>query len=111
AAITSAAIGSTVHDQATVTGIVAGGTPTGTVTFTVYTSNDCTTGGTAGSPVTLDVNGVAHPSADATQSVGGISFTAHYNRSTTYKTSTRRCEELHPTQPRSAGSTEIPARY
>src|SRR5436190_535624 len=38
AVITSAAIGATVHDSATVTGTQAGGTPTGTVTFTVYSS-------------------------------------------------------------------------
>src|SRR5262249_25746751 len=85
AAVSSAAIGSTVHGPATVTGTVAGGTPTGTVTFAVYPSLHCFPARRASDLVTLDVNGVAHPSADATQSVGGISFTAHYNGSTTYK--------------------------
>src|SRR5207253_2878055 len=94
AVITSAAIGSTVHDSATVTGTQAGGTPTGTVTFTVYSSADCSTGGVAGTPVALNGSGVADPSQTAVQSVGGISLTAHYNGSTTYNESTSSCEQL-----------------
>ena len=40
--VLSSAIGSTVHDSATVTGVAAGGTPTGDVTFTVYLgTKDC----------------------------------------------------------------------
>src|SRR5204862_6132198 len=49
AVITSALVGSTVHDRATVVG--SAGTPTGTVTFTVYVGNTtCSgTGNAAGS--------------------------------------------------------------
>ena len=46
--VTSVLAGSSVTDQATVTG--SGPTPTGTVTFTFFTSSDCSTGGTAGTP-------------------------------------------------------------
>src|SRR5438067_9968143 len=81
AVITSAAIGSTVHDSATVAGTQAGGTPTGTVTFTVYSSPDCTTGGVAGTPVALS-GGVADPSQTAVQTAGGISFSAQDRKST-----------------------------
>src|SRR5438477_524373 len=78
AVITSAAIGATVDDSATLTGPEAGGTPCGPVTFTVYSSSDCTTGGVAGTPVALS-GGVADPSQTAVQTAGGISFSAHYN--------------------------------
>src|SRR4029453_16282029 len=41
AVITSAPIGSTVHDKATVTGTAAGGVPTGNVSFTLYAGTAC----------------------------------------------------------------------
>src|SRR5437868_3887929 len=107
ALITSAAIGATVHDSATVTGTQAGGTPTGTVTFTVYSSSDCTTGGVAGTPVALS-GGVADPSQTAVQTAGGISFSAHYNGSTTYNESTSvGCEQLSPVKLDSSVTTAI----
>src|SRR5438477_531215 len=96
AVTTSAAVGATVHDSATVTGTQAGGTPTGTVTFTVYSSPDCTTGGVAGTPVALS----RFPYTTlfrSVQTAGGISFSAHYNGSTTYnESSSVGCEQLSP---------------
>src|SRR5207302_10949332 len=54
--------GTTVHDKATLAG--AFGTPTGTVTFTFFTTSSTCTGTSVGSgTVTLDASGVAHPSA------------------------------------------------
>src|SRR5437868_14808803 len=72
AVITSAAIGSTVHDSATVTGTQAGGTPTGTVTFTVYSSPDCSTGGVAGTPVALNGSGGAERGSVVEVLGGGV---------------------------------------
>src|SRR5439155_338247 len=94
--ITSSAIGSTVNDSATVTGTQAGGTPTGTVTFTLYSSSDCSAGGVARTSVATRRSSDLDPSQTAVQSVGGISFTAHYNGSTTYNESTSSCEQLSP---------------
>ena len=89
------------------TGTQAGGTPTGTVTFTVYSSPDCTTGGVAGTPVALS-GGVADPSQTAVQTAGGISFSAHYNGSTTYNESTSvGCEQLSPVKLDSSVTTAI----
>jgi hypothetical protein len=60
------------------------------VTFTVWLGNTtCTGTGT----VSLNSSGVAHPSDDETVPVGGLSFKAHYNGSTTYNESGRRRTE------------------
>ena len=93
-AITHAAIGSTVHDSATVTGSGAGGTPTGNVTFTVYMGNTtCTGEGASAGTVDLD-GGVAHPSDTAAVPAGGLSYKATYNGSDVYNASTGDCEPL-----------------
>ena len=58
ATVTSVPAGTTVHDQATVTGALA--TPTGTVTFDWFTNGTCTAPAAATSdPFTLDAAGVA----------------------------------------------------
>ena len=94
AAITTAAIGSTVHDKATVTGTAAGGTPTGNVSFVWFATTDCTGPSIAKGTVDLDADGVAHPSNDQVVPVGGGSFQATYNGSTTYNTDVSPCEPL-----------------
>src|SRR5204863_6133294 len=105
-AITAAAIGSTVHDKATVSG--SNGTPTGTVTFTVFSGNtNCSANASVGSPVTLDGNGVAHPSADATVPVGGLSYRAHYNGNATYNEPDGPCETLNPNKPNPKDTTDV----
>jgi hypothetical protein len=95
AAITTATPGDTVHDKATVTGI-QGFTPTGTVDFTFFTGGDCTTGTSAAAgTVSLDANGVAHPStAEGPLAAGSYAFRAHYNGDTNYAASTSACEPL-----------------
>src|SRR5205823_745315 len=70
AVITSAAIGSTVHDSATVTGTPDGETLSLHDALPIYSSADCSTGGVAGTPVALNGSGVADPSQTAVQSVG-----------------------------------------
>jgi Cu/Zn superoxide dismutase len=89
--VTSVLAGSSVTDQATVSG--SAGTPTGTVTFTFYTSGNCTTGGTAGAPVTLS-GAVATSVAQGPLGQGSYSFNATYNGDTVYATSTGTCEPL-----------------
>ena len=106
--VTSVALGSTVHDKATVWGTGAG-TPTGKVDFTFFTSNDCTTGGTAaGTDIVLDANGVAHPSSsEGPLGAGTYSFQAIYKGDENYKTSTGKCEPLTVNQADSSTVTEI----
>src|SRR5678815_1002680 len=96
AVIVSAPIGSTVHDQATVTGTAAGGVPTGNVTFTLYAGTACAGEGSSAGTVDL-VAGVAHPSNSTTVPVGGLSYKATYNGSATYNASTGPCEPLNAT--------------
>jgi uncharacterized repeat protein (TIGR01451 family) len=106
--ITSAPIGSTVHDKATVTGTHAGGIPTGDVTFTVYMGNtQCEGPGAAAGTVALDGSGVAHPSNDATVPVGGLSYRAHYNGDDTYNESNGPCEPLAGDKLNSSTATDV----
>jgi hypothetical protein len=102
AVITTAQPGDTVHDSATVTG--SGPTPTGNVTFTVYLgSQSCGGTGTPAGTVTLDANGVAHPSSDAIVPDGGLSYMAHYNGDGTYLPADGPCEPLETVLPCPAG--------
>src|SRR5207245_2633373 len=89
--------GTTVHDKATVSGSF--GTPTGTVTFTFFTtSSTCTGTSVASGTVTLDASGVAHPSASqGPLSAGSYSFIAHYNGDPNYTATDSPCEPLEVT--------------
>src|SRR5438128_1043180 len=84
AVVTSVPAGSTVHDKATVSGSF--GTPTGTVTFTFFTTSSTCTGTSVGSgTVTLAARGVPPPSASqGPLSAGSYSFIAHYNGDPNY---------------------------
>src|SRR5262249_15060675 len=91
--VTSVNAGTSVTDEATVTG--SAGTPTGTVTFTFFTSGDCTTGGTVLTPdSTLNASGVATSASQGPLAGGSYSFQATYNGDGTYKPSTGLCEPL-----------------
>ena len=58
--VTTVPAGTTVHDQATVTGLNGLPTPTGTVTFSWFTNGTCTAPAAAtSSPFTLNASGVA----------------------------------------------------
>ncbi len=95
ATVTSVPAGTTVHDQATVTGGL--GTPTGTVTFDWFTNGTC-----AGQPAAtsstfpLDASGVADATTFAfTPNVAGsFAFQATYSGDGTYAASTGVCEPL-----------------
>jgi len=92
--VTSAEIGTIVHDTATVTGTL--GMPTGVVSFTVYANQACSGGGTSAGAVTLNGVGVAHPSDTATVTEAGLSYKAHYNGDVTYDAADGPCEVLVP---------------
>lgn len=86
------AFGTDVHDEATVTGTQQGGTPTGTVDFTLFSGLTCNgqtlntwpnvalTGGVAESPVVVD------PAA------GTYSYLVHYDGDANYNESIAQCE-------------------
>src|SRR2546426_3547759 len=92
--VTSVALGTTVHDKATVSGSF--GTPTGTVTFTFFTASTGCTGASAGSGTVTLVSGVAHPSdSQGPLAAGSYSFKAHYNgEDANYGPADSACEPL-----------------
>jgi len=94
--VTSAPVGTIVHDMATVTGTVGMPMPTGTVTFTVYHNQTCSEPGTFAGAVPLDVEGVAHPSDEATLTDAGLSYLAHYGGDRNYDAADGPCEVLVP---------------
>ncbi|MFL6007695.1 MAG: Ig-like domain repeat protein [Gaiellaceae bacterium] len=106
--VTSAPIGSQVHDEATVTGVAAGGTPAGDVTFKVYLGTKaCDTEAADQATVVLDQNGVAHPALPNLVPAGGLSYRAVYNGSAIYTGSIGDCEPLNETTLTPAVTTDI----
>ena len=107
ATVTSVPAGTTVHDQATVTGGL--GTPTGTVTFTWFTNATCATPAAATStPIPLDATGVADATAFAftPAAPGSFAFQAVYSGDGTYTASTGPCEPLTVT-PAASGTASV----
>src|SRR3989475_4193952 len=82
--------------------------PTGTVTFTFFTTSSTCTGTSVGSgTVTLDASGVAHPSASqGPLSAGSYSFIAHYNGDPNYTATDSPCEPLTVTALTPTAATE-----
>src|SRR5207248_403190 len=74
------ALGTSVYDSATVTSANSSFKPTGTATFTFYTTIDCTTGGSAaGSASVNGTTGLASPSTTkGPLAAGSYSFKASY---------------------------------
>ena len=106
--VTSALIGSQVHDEATVRGVAAGGTPTGDVTFNVYLGTKaCDTEEADQATVALDEDGVAHPALPKLVPPGGLSYRAVYNGSDIYTGSIGDCEPLNETTLTPAVTTDI----
>jgi hypothetical protein len=94
ATVSSAPIGSTVHDVATVSG--SQGTPTGSVTFTLYSGNStCQGEGVTSAGVALTAGSAS--SGTATVPVGGLSYIAHYVDDATYTPADGVCEALRAT--------------
>jgi len=106
-AVTSVALGTTVHDSATVSG-TSFGTPTGNVTFTFYTASDQCTGASVGAGTVTLVSGVAHPSTnEGPLATGSYSFRASYSGDSNYNPSTGPCEPLTVTKANSSTATDI----
>ena len=109
ATVTSVPAGTTVHDQATVTGGRLG-TPTGTVTFSWFTNGTCTAPAAATSgPFALDASGVADGTTfPQTPVVVGDSRSRRPTRVTARTTaSTGDCEPLTVTPVASSTVTAI----
>ncbi|MFH1229297.1 MAG: hypothetical protein V1678_02635 [Candidatus Aenigmatarchaeota archaeon] len=87
------ALGSTVHDYASVTGLVSGFTPANVV-FTFYTDDICDGQSTSAGSVTL-VDGVAHPSdSEGPLAAGAYAFKASIAGDSNYLEDTSDCEPL-----------------
>jgi hypothetical protein len=99
AVVTSVTMGATIHDDATVTGI-APFTPTGTVTFNLYRSNDCTGTVVQTSTGTLSGSGAsatAESSPDyltTEADIPALSFKASYSGDDNYNPADADCEPL-----------------
>src|SRR5262249_35271205 len=105
--VTSVALGTSVHDSATVTG--AGPTPTGSLTFTFYTASSGCTGNSVGAgTVALNASGVADPSStEGPLPAGSYSFQATYGGDSIYNGSTSSCEPLTVNKANSSTSPAI----
>ena len=102
------ALGTNVHDKATVSEANAAFDPTGDVTFTFFTSTACTGPGADKGAVALNGSGVAHPSqASGSLAAGDYSFRAHYNGDTNFDASTSDCEPFHVNKAGSSTATEL----
>ena len=91
-AVTSVPAGSTVTDQATVTG-TGTSAPTGTVTFTFFTNDTCSGTGTTAGSGTLTA-GVATSGSEGPLTTGSDSFLASYGGDSNYAGTAGPCEPL-----------------
>jgi hypothetical protein len=91
----SVAFNSIVHDSSVLTGTVEGFTPTGSVTYTLFSGADCgTTVLQTSDPIDL-VDGVPGNSPDsAALAAGSYSYRAHYSGDSNYNQVTADCENL-----------------
>ena len=105
AVATSVSLGSTIFDTATVRANT--GTPTGSVSFTFYSSGDCSGTGVSAGNVALDANGAASSSFEGPLAAGNYSFKATYSGDSTYATSSGSCEPFSVNQAQSATTTVV----
>ena len=104
AGVTTVALGSTVHDKATVSNTGGGsgnGTPLGTIAFTFWTDGTCGTSGgsssSAGASVAVNGSGIAHPSdSKGPLAAGSYSFKAAFTSgdASKWNNSVGSCEPL-----------------
>jgi uncharacterized repeat protein (TIGR01451 family) len=91
--VTSTSTGSSVTDQAIVSGVSGGAAPSGTVTFTFFGNASCTGGGSPAGTATI-VGGTANSNSEGPLTGTGASFVATYNGDSNYNPSTGSCEPL-----------------
>jgi hypothetical protein len=94
-----------VHDTASVTGL-PGFTPTGTLTYNLVATGDCSGAVESTQTVTL-VGGVVPDSASATLSPGNYSFQATYDGDGNYDPSTSPCEPFEVPPNPTATATQV----
>jgi hypothetical protein len=95
--VTSVSAGSTVHDQANVSGIVSGFAPVNNVTFAFYRGGNCTTGTVESAGSAAIVSGIAHPSdSKGPLNAGAYAFKASYvgTNDPNYNSANAACEPL-----------------
>ena len=85
--------GTSVYDTASLSGVVSGFTPTGTVTYTFYTSSSC---GGPGTPQTLPLSNGLIPNSPSQGPLmaGSYSFRASYNGDSNYISTNGSCESF-----------------
>jgi stalled ribosome alternative rescue factor ArfA len=83
--------GSAFHDTASVTG-VDGITPTGTLTYSLFTNGTCTSPASTTQDVTLAAGSVPNSSSTGSLGAGSYAFQATYNGDANYGASTSPCE-------------------
>src|SRR5258706_4822982 len=100
-------LGSTLHDSATVSGIVAGVDPVNPVTFRFFNNNECIGEGASVGSVAL-VGNLAHPSNNVGPlNTGSYSFRASIAGDTNYNGKTSSCEPFSVTQAETGVTTEV----
>ena len=106
---TSITPGTTIHDLAIVTGTAGAPVPTGTVTFSLFSTGDCT--GTASSQTVFLTVGTTDSRANSTAFTplpGSLSYQATYNGDNNYRTAvTSTCEPLTVNKFQSSVATHI----
>jgi uncharacterized repeat protein (TIGR01451 family) len=106
--VTAVALGSTVHDQATVSSPSDSFPITGTVAFRFYSTSDCSDDGVDSGTAPVNANGVAHPSdAQGPLAAGSYGFKATYSGDANYDGSTGACEPLHVNTAASSTATQL----
>ncbi len=104
AVVNSVALGSSVHDKATISG---GYNPSGNVTFTFFNNGTCAPAGTDAGTVALS-GGVAHPSnSQGPLGAGSYSFQAHYNGDNSNNAVDAQCESLNVNKAQLSISTTV----
>jgi peptidoglycan/xylan/chitin deacetylase (PgdA/CDA1 family) len=85
--------GASAYDGVAISGMQGGIFPTGTVTYTYFTSKDCSAGGSVNKVVTLNADGSVPASATVGPlAAGSYSFQAAYSGDANYAGSTGPCE-------------------
>jgi uncharacterized repeat protein (TIGR01451 family) len=107
-AVTSVALGSTVHDSASVSSANDSFDPTGNVSFVFYSNADCTGEGASAGSKALDTSGVADGSSSEGPLTGGsYGFKATYAGDSNFNGSTGPCEPLTVAKADTATATTI----
>ena len=89
----SVSLGTSVYDTAVENGVIGSFTPTGTVTYTFYTTSSCSGPGTT-QTVTLSSGLVPNSASHGPLAVGSYSFRASYSGDINYPSSTSPCESF-----------------